>query len=62
MESLKEGRKDMNVKREPGSDTERQIEEAATTLKAEGTKGESVERGLHQGYRPWLKEKGHSDL
>ena len=62
MESLKEGRKGMNVKRGPGSDTERQIEEAATALKAEGTKGESVERGLYQGYRPWLEEKGHSDL
>lgn len=47
MESLKEARKDMNVKRGrgPGSDTERQIQEAATTLKAEGTKGESVEKG-----------------
>lgn len=56
----------MTVKRGPGSDTERRIRQAATTFKAEGTKGESVKRGLHQGYRPWLKRRatqsGDSDI
>lgn len=56
----------MNVKRGPGSDTERRIRQAATTFRAEGIKGESVERGLHQGYCPWLKRRatqsGHSDF